>query len=154
MKTTNIVLALALGLSTIGTAACRKSPETERKEAVRAAQNADEKTREARGEALDERNEYLAAVRREQIDYRSRLHEVLDDLDRDLANLKVEFDREGIAHYDARGKDAAKTKELLDRRAVIRADIDALETSTEKDWDAVRARIDEHLGDRPRRGRI
>lgn len=154
MKTTNIVLALALGISTIATAACKKSPETERKEAERAAQKADEKMREARAEALDERNDYLAAIRREQIDYREKLHETLDDIDRDLANLKVDIDRDGVAHYDERGKDAAKAKDLLDRRATIRADIDALESSTERDWDVVKARIDQHLGDRPRRGRI
>lgn len=154
MKTTNLALALALGISTIGIAACRKSPETERKEAERAAQKADEKTREARIEAMDERNDYLAAIRREQIDYRERLHETLDDIDRDLANLKVDIGRDNVVRYDEHQKDAAKVKDLVDRRSMIRADIEALENSTEKDWDAVKARIDQHLGDRPRRGRI
>jgi len=153
MKTTNLILGVAMiGIAATG---CRKSVETERKEAVEAAQNADDKTAKARAEAIDERNEYLAAVRREQLDYRERLHDQLDDVDHKLTDLHADIGRDGIVHYDEHGKDAAKVKELVDRRTYLRTDIDALESSTEKDWEQVKARLDADLGDKVfRRGRI
>ena len=163
MKTTKLFVALALAATSIGGMACRKSPEAERKEAERAALNAqetaaeaqekaDDKARRARIEALNEHNDYLAAVRREQLDYRDRLHDELDDIEHKLVDMRVDIDRDGVAHYD--GKETNKVKELMDRRAALRSDIDALENSTEKDWDSVRERLDRSLGDRPRRGRI
>src|SRR5205085_11453800 len=115
-----------LGVAMIGIAAtgCRKSVETERKEAVESADKADEKTAKARAEAIDERNDYLAAVRREQLDYRERLHEELDDIDHKLVDLHAEPGRDGVVHYV--GKDSEKVKELVDRRTILRTDIDAL----------------------------
>jgi hypothetical protein len=57
--------------------------------------------------------------------------------------------------YDEKRADAAKVKALVDRRVLLRTDADALEASTEKDWDTVKAKLDADLGDRPaRRGRI
>jgi hypothetical protein len=57
--------------------------------------------------------------------------------------------------YDEKRADTAKVKALVDRRVLLRTDADALEASTEKDWDTVKAKLDADLGDRPaRRGRI
>ena len=153
MKTAKLILALiAITGAAVG---CRKSAESERKEAAEAVERADEVTRKAHSQAIDEHNEYLAAVRREQIDYRERLHEELDAVDRKLNDLHVDITRDGLVHYDEKRADSAKVKELVDRRVMLRTDIDALESSTEKDWDTVRAKLDADLGDRPvRRGRI
>lgn len=151
MKTTKLILAAALTIAAVG---CRKSAETERQEAVNAAERADETTRKARAEAIDEHNEYLAAVRREQLDYRERLHEELDEIDRKLNDLRVDIMRDGTVHYDEKRTDATTVKALVDRRVLIRTDIDALEASTAKDWDSVREKLDVDLRDRPtRRGR-
>jgi hypothetical protein len=46
-------------------------------------------------------------------------------------------------------------KELVDRRVLLRTDLDALESSTDKDWETVKAKLDTDLGNRVfRRGRI
>src|SRR4051812_17696527 len=98
MKSTQLILGVAMiGIAATG---CRKSVETERKEAVESAQKADEKTAKARAEAIDERNDYLAAVRREQLDYRERLHDKLDETDRKLTDLHADITRDGIVRYD------------------------------------------------------
>jgi hypothetical protein len=152
MKTTKLILAVALTCSAVG---CRKSAEAERQEAAEAAEKADEVSRKARAEAVDEHNDYLAAVRREQLDYRERLHDELDDVDHKLNDLHVDITRDGLVHYDERRADSAKVKDLVDRRVLLRTDIDSLESSTEKDWDTVRAKLDADLGPRTtRRGRI
>jgi hypothetical protein len=66
MNITKLMLAVAITVATVG---CHKSAETERKEAVEAAERAQEKSAKAHNEAVDERNDYLAAIRREQIDF-------------------------------------------------------------------------------------
>lgn len=153
MKTTKLILGVAT--ICIAVTGCKKSVETERKEANLAAENAQEKSAKAHREALDERNDYLAAIRREQIDYRERIHDELDDIDHELADLRVDIGRDGIVHYDEKRADVAKVKELVDRRVLLRTDADALESTTDKDWDTVKAKLDADLGDRPlRRGRI
>lgn len=153
MKTTKLILGVALiGIAATG---CKKSVETERKEAVEAADDMREKTAAARDKAIDERNDYLAAIKREQLDYRERIHDELDDIDRKLTDMRVDIGRDGIVHYDERRGDAAKVKELVDRRVLLRTDADALDSATEKDWDSVKAKLDADLGDRPfRRSRI
>lgn len=153
MKTTQLILGVAMiGIAATG---CRKSAETERKEAVEATEKAEDTSRKARNDAVDERNDYLAAIRREQLDYRERLHDELDDVDRKLNDFHVDIGRDGIVHYDERRADVAKVKELVDRRTVLRTDIDALESSTDKDWDTVKAKLDADLGNRTfRRSRI
>ena len=109
----------------------------------------------AQEKATDERNDYLAAIRREQIDYRERIHDELDDIDRKLTDMRADIGRDGIVHFDEKRGDAAKVKELVDRRVLLRTDSDALDSSTEKDWEVVKAKLDADLGNRPlRRGRI
>jgi hypothetical protein len=69
--------------------------------------------------------------------------------------MRADIGRDGIVHFDEKRGDAAKVKELVDRRVLLRTDSDALDSSTEKDWDTVKAKLDADLGDRPlRRGRI
>lgn len=139
-----------IGIAATG---CRKSVETERKEAVEAAQRADEKTAKARSEAIDERSDYTAAIKREQLDYRARLHDELDDVDRKLVDLHAEPGRDGLVHYV--GKDTEKVNELVSRRTILRTDLDALESSTERDWETVKTKLDADLGNKlTRRSRI
>jgi hypothetical protein len=152
MNTTKLMLAVAITVATVG---CHKSAETERKEAVEAAERAQEKSAKAHNEAVDERNDYLAAIRREQIDFRERINDELDDIDRKLTDYRADIGRDGIVRYDEHRADASKVKELVDRRVLLRTDLDALESSTDKDWETVKAKLDTDLGNRVfRRGRI
>lgn len=153
MKIAKLILGVALvGVATGG---CKKSVEAERKEAIEASEDAREKFAKAHEKAVDEHNDYLAAIRREQIDYRQRIHEELDDIDRKLTDMRADIGRDGVVRYDEKRGDAAKVKELVDRRVLLRTDADALDSATEKDWDTVKAKLDADLGDRPlRRGRI
>lgn len=156
MKTTKLILGVALiAAAPLTTVGCKKSVETERREAVEATDEAREKFAKAHEKAVDEQNDYLAAIRREQIDYRERIHDELDDIDRKLTDMRADIGRDGLVRYDERRGDASKVKELVDRRVLLRTDADALESSTEKDWDSVKAKLDTDLGERKvRRGRI
>jgi hypothetical protein len=157
MKTTKLILGVALiGIAApMTTLGCKKSVETERKESVEATEEAREKFAKAHDKAVDEHNDYLAAIRREQIDYRERIHDELDDIDRKLNDYRADIGRDGIVRYDEHRADADKVKELVNRRVLLRTDADALESSTEKDWDTVKAKLDADLGERRvRRGRI
>jgi hypothetical protein len=157
MKTTKLILGVALiGIAApITTIGCKKSVETERKESAEATEEAREKFAKAHEKAVDERNDYLAAIRREQIDYRERIHDELDDIDRKLTDLRVDIGRDGIVRYDDKRTDATKVKELVDRRVLLRTDADVLDSSTEKDWETVKAKLEADLGaPKTRRGRI
>jgi len=140
MKThLKLFLALAVALSGV---ACKKSAESERKDLDKAeakvADN-DQKAREARVDAINEYNDYLAAVAREKIDYRGRIQGELDDLDKQLLDKKL---------------DATKADELRARRDVLLLDKDFVEKATDKDWDQVKTRLDKDLSSVQRRGRI
>jgi hypothetical protein len=152
MRSNNKVLVLALGtaLAAVCTGACKKSSETEKREADQAAVRAAEKTNDGRKEAIDQRNDYLAAVRREQLDLRSRLQEELDDIDKKLADLKTEFHKDGGYQVDPRSKDAAKIRALLQRRSVLESDVNLVERSDERGWDETKANIERDLGGKTR----
>lgn len=165
MNTKLVTAAIALSIASIASAACRKSAEEERKEAARAAQEMQKETaeaelhaaevaREGRIEAMEERNELLAAVRREQLDYREKLHEELDAIDQQLAEKKIDVGRDGVVTYQ--GNDP-KVKELVARRSTLRSGIDALENSTEQSWESVKSQLDKLLGEgasKANRGRM
>ena len=79
---------------------------------------------------------------------RERIHDELDDIDRKLTDYRADIGRDGIVRYDEKRADAAKVKELVDRRVLLRTDLDALESSTDKDWETVKAKLDSDLGNR------
>jgi hypothetical protein len=140
-----LVLASALVLSAF---ACRKSAETERGEAERAAARAEEKRTTMNKEAIDERNDWLAAVRREQLDLRGELQEEIDRIDKELANLRVDLHADGTYAMDPkdRAKNQAKVDDLLQRRKVLAGHVDAVETSDANGWEALKTRVEKDLG--------
>lgn len=145
-------------------AACKKSYESERREAAEATAkaekeareaqqvtitsgtyepNAEEKANEAEDEALRQQAEAIATLRREQLDYRGRLQKEIDELDRTIADVRQTI--EGTNGKKSTAKDEAKASGLLKRRELLRSDIDAIDRSTSDDWPATKGRIDKDL---------
>jgi hypothetical protein len=150
MRSNNKVLVLVLGtaLAAVCTGACKKSAEAERREAEKAQVQGERKMIEAHKEAIDETNDYLAAVRREQLELRGRLQEEIDDIDKKLSDLKVDARKAGGVVIEPGSKDAAKIQKLLDRRSTLEADMTVLERADERGWDEVKANIEQDLGGR------
>lgn len=161
MKPTKLLVVLALAVSAFG---CRKSAEQERDEAARAAAEADktamdesrratDKVNKKTLEAMDERNDFLSAVRREQLDLRGQLQDELDEIDKKLMDYRIEHGKGGEMIIPADVKDRDKIDALVKRRAVLRADADAIESATPETWERVKEQVDKDLGAR-RRGKI
>lgn len=93
---------------------------------------------EAQGEGADVQRaheEIIAAFRLEQGDYRARLQTALDALDKDVSRA-----RQGGHRGDQR------VQSLRDRRSLLKADLDAVDRSTEPDWATLRTKLDRELG--------
>jgi hypothetical protein len=154
MNSRKILAVLALGALAFG---CRKSAESERDEAARAAAEAEktameesrksaDKTNRKTLEAMEEHNDFLAAVRREQLDLRGRVQDAIDDIDKKLLEYKVEHSKNGEFVIPSDTKDRGKIDELLRKRAALKADADAIENASPEEWDQLKVRVDKNLG--------
>jgi hypothetical protein len=151
MRGKNGALALVLGtaVAALCTNGCKKSAEQERKEYQQTELHSAEKINEAEKKALDDNGDYFTAVRREQLDLRARIQEEIDDIDKKLADLKVDAKKDGGFVVDPRSKDAAKIRTLLQRRAKLQAHMSAVEHSDERGWDLLRANVERDLAAKP-----
>lgn len=96
-----------------------------------------EERQEARvqaNEAARGNEETVAAFQLEQADYRTRLQRSLDLLDKDIAHPRATSVRR-----DARMRD------LRARRDLLKADLDAVNRSTEQDWATLRTKVERDL---------
>src|SRR5687767_12833202 len=93
---------------------------------------------------LDERNDYLAGVRREQLDVRADIHRKIDAIDDELAAVDVEL-RGGTYAASKVVKDGAKVEALVRRRAALVADVAAVESAPPETWEVVKARVEKNL---------
>lgn len=141
--------AAALGL--LAAAGCQKDSAAARRASAEATAEAEEKAQEvsltsatmepeadaqnASGEAMRANDELIAAFRLEQSDYRSRLQRTLDQLDAEVRH--------------PRG--ARRARDLRARRDLLKADLEAVERSTEQDWATLRTKVERDL-DRGRPG--
>jgi len=137
----------ALGMATIG---CHRRSDAVRREAEQATAEAEEKAQEATltsapleakdearetgDDALRARSEMVAAFRLEQSDYRGRLQHALDLLDGEVARARHTGDPRS-------GRGSA----LRARRALLKADLAAVDRSTEQDWATLRAKVERDL---------
>lgn len=155
MRSKNVSLALVLALATsaVCTTACKKSAETERADAGVAQLRSARRTTEPRERVIGEKDDYLATVRREQLDLRARLQREIDQIDRKLAAMKVEL-RDGGPVIDPRAKNAAQIRQLVDRRARLQEDMTTVERADERGWDELKATIERDLDESRPRGHI
>ena len=96
--------------------------------------DAKDQQREAGEEAQRARGEMIAAFRLEQSDYRGRLQQALDLLDGEV----VRAHRAGESRH-------ARTGDLHARRALLKADLVAVDRSTEQDWATLRTKVEHDL---------
>jgi hypothetical protein len=85
-------------------------------------------------DAVDASSEMIATFRLEQADYRGRLQHGIDGVEQASAST----------HHVGAG-DSARLRDLQARRDLLKADLDALERSTESDWAPTRAKIERDL---------
>lgn len=141
MHSNNAPRAVLLGaaIATVCSGACRK--DTEGKKAGAAELRS---ATETRTQGSDGKAEYLVTVRREQLELRGRLQRDIDDVDRKLAELKVEL-RDGGSMADPKSKRAGRLKELVERRTQLEEHAATLERADERDWDEVKATIEKDV---------
>jgi len=147
-----ILLVVALGLAALApaTAGCHGSSDAARAKSDQATAKAEEQAqeasltsamldakdqqREAGEEAQRARGEMIAAFRLEQSDYRGRLQQALDLLDGELVN----------AHRAGEAPNG-RASDLRARRALLKADLVAVDRSTEQDWATLRTKVEHDL---------
>jgi len=137
------VLFASVTVAALCTNACKKSSEEEKREVGQAEIHSAEMTQP---KALDEKNQYLVAVRREQLELRAHVQEDIDQIDRKLVEMKVEPKRDGSGYsFDTSSTNTTEITELLQRRQVLETDMATIEKSDERGWDETKANIERHL---------
>jgi uncharacterized protein involved in exopolysaccharide biosynthesis len=157
MRSTRLLLALfvAAGFGPLGTACHDDESPAARRASAQATAQAEERAQEATltsatleprddaeqvsDEALRAKSEMLTAFRLEQADYRGRLQRSLDQLDGEVLHAR------GARRSDGRIHD------LRARRDLLKADLQAVDRSTEPDWATLRTKVERDL-DRGRPG--
>jgi hypothetical protein len=137
-----VLIGALVAFATLSVAGCRQGGDDVERAKATAEQEqnraAAAKIERARRAALDERNQYLATIKSEQVDLRQRLQAELDEVEKKLGATTDQTEIDGLSG----------------RRTTLKADLDALDASHETDWDALRARIEVDLGkdalERPR----
>ena len=156
MRRSQLLVALALAVLGAATTGCHRRSETARRQSEQATAEAEEKaqetsltgaaleakdaSREEGDEALRARGEMVAAFRLEQSDYRGRLQHALDLLDGEVAR----------ARHAAEAR-SGRGSALRARRALLKADLVAVDRSTEQDWATLRAKVERDSRDREAR---
>jgi hypothetical protein len=95
------------------------------------------KKAQAADDALHEGGEVLAAFQLEQSDYRGRLQQALDALDAAIHHTANET--------ISRGAGEGRSRDLRARRDLLKADLDAVNRSTEPDWATLRTKVERDL---------
>ena len=156
LRKTGLVVLVSLAVTaTICITACKKSatPPEERKEyspqygqaETHGAEVITENAREA-PVVIDEKNEYLVVVRREQLTLQANVQEEIDRIDHRLMDLRSVQYEDGVGYiYDPTSSDAKLIGELLRKREMLKEDMATIERSDERGWDEIKATIERHL---------
>ena len=144
MRSNNAMFAVVLGagVAALCTSACKKSPEVEHRASEAELRSA--LTEPPRTRVADDRNGYFATVRREQLQLRARIQDDIADIDQNLAALKVER-RDGRYVFDREAKNAARIKQLLERRSRLYEHALTVERADERGWDDLKATVEQDL---------
>ncbi|MBX3205225.1 MAG: hypothetical protein KF764_09155 [Labilithrix sp.] len=141
---------LAFVLAAVSFTACRRSPDAERSEAAEAELRAAKEPAEIESLVIDEKHDYVAVVRREQLELRARVRASIAEIDRQLDELRV-HGRATESRSDPRSTLDAEVEALRERRRVLAQDAVDIERADERGWAELKARIEGDLaGGRPR----
>jgi hypothetical protein len=144
-RSTVLVIA-SVSVAAFCTSACKKSSEEEKREVGQAETHSAEVTQKAQAQAIDEKNQWLAAVRREQLELKAHVQDDIDKIDKRLMDLKVELKKDGTGYdYDPKSPEAKEVTTLLEKRQVLATDMTTIERSDERGWDETKANIERHL---------
>lgn len=155
---------MSIGVACTTLAACQKSSEMEKREAERAAAEADKKQAEAKNETDKKRGDLHEAVVKEKADYHSKIQRAVADLEKDLADHKIDVtqihrgdrtkDRTMYGAVPAKDFDAIES--MLIRRDRLLDYNDKIDATNDNDWPAQKQAIDRELDTkgRLRPGRI
>lgn len=147
-------LALVAAVAAVCTA-CKNPSRTDGRaaKAREVVQSADMRVR-----TIDETNDYVVIVRREQLALRARLHERIAEIDTALAGLRVapHEPRRAVARgrVDGETTEAKRIETLVRSREVLKADLVTLELADERGWEEIKAGIERDLEVHAPRGSI
>lgn len=162
MRTLQWTVGAALACASL--LGCEKSSETQKREAERAAAEADKKqaqaaneadktTREAREKANEERGDLHTIVMREKSDYHAKIQGAVSELEKELSDRKIDVTQ---IHRGDRTKDRtmygalpAKDFDAVES-AIIRRDRlmdygDKIDSTLDNDWPSLKRTIDAEL---------
>lgn len=167
MKTRQWGLGATLALATL--VGCEKSSETQKREAERAAAEADERKAQASNEAdrtaraakekLDEeRGDLHTAVVREKSEYHAKIQRAVGDLEKDLADHKIDVSqvhrgdrtKDRTMYGSLPAKDFDTIEATLIRRDRLLDYADKIDPTMDNDWPALKRAIDNELETRAR----
>ena len=162
MKTLQWTLGAALACAAL--LGCEKSSETQKREAERSAAEADKrqaeatneankKTREAQEKVESERGDLHETVMREKSDYRTKIQRAIGDLEKDLADRKIDvtqihrgdrtMDRTMYGAMPAKDFDAVEA--TIIRRDRLLDYGDTIDKTLDNDWPALKRTLDNEL---------
>ena len=141
-----VFVIASVSVAAFCTSACKKSSEEEKREVGQAETHSAELTQKAQAQAIDEKNQWLAAVRREQLELKAHVQEDVDKIDKRLMELKVEAKKDGSGYdFDPKSNDLKEINDLLQKRKVLETDMSTIDRSDERGWDETKANIERHL---------
>jgi hypothetical protein len=125
---------LALGLAALCTSACNKDRDKPEIGTTTTTSSEVEPTPGPAGGQAIPKDDYLAAVRREQLVLRGRIDDQLRAIERNLASKSL---------------DAKTRQELLEKRETLRADATVVVNADERGWDELKAVVEHDLEGQP-----
>lgn len=134
-----LLLSLAVG----STAACKKTPEQQEKEAAEAQRKADEKAEKAQSEANKEKAEAAASLDKTRSEYKTKIQKALDDVAKRTRDVEARLTAPGAKQPHAQARDALKT--VHDKSDVVRADLRQLDSATASTIETVKSKVDKDV---------
>jgi hypothetical protein len=135
-------VVLLLSLAVASTAACKKTPEQQEKEAAEAQRKADEKAAKAQSEADKEKAEATASLDKTRAEYKSKIQKALDDVAKRTRDVEARLTQPG-AKQRPHAHDALKT--VHEKSDVVRADLRHLDTATASTIENVKSKVDKDV---------
>jgi hypothetical protein len=127
---TKILGILALGFAALCTTACNKDKDKPEVGTTTTTSSEVEPTNRPVGQPTMPKDDYLAAVRREQLVLRGRIDDQLRAIEKKLA---------------VKSLDAKTREELLEKRETLRADATVVVNADERGWDELKAVVEHDL---------
>lgn len=121
-----------------------KAREQAQQESDKAAQKAEQTRLEQQAKADEKQREANMAMDKARAEYRTKLTDVMSDLDKHIADLRA---KTPTASAKDKTSLADKITTLEGKRALLNADLKDVDSATSAGWDELKGRVDGHIRD-------